>query len=129
MGALTRKTKDRQRATAREGRASGLDPSEVRAHEKWVAEAEEAGAMLKHATLGDGGLAPSLVLGIMRRDEYRCKRCSLRQDLEVHHKDGAKNLVGPKLRAKKHASTANNLVTLCGACHDAIHTEDRAAEE
>ena len=73
---------------------------------------------------GEGGLPPSLVLGVFRRDGWRCKRCGGSADLSLHHKGGI--FASTWLRAKGHASTPNNLVTMCNPCHDAIHDEARA---
>jgi hypothetical protein len=66
-----------------------------------------------------------MVLGVMRRDEYRCKRCGGREGLSLHHKGG---VVASKWLAKKgHSGDFNNVTTICGKCHDAIHQQARAA--
>ena len=81
-------------------------------------------AALKGTTLAKaekGGLRPSVVLGIMRRDGFRCKRCSNRADLEVHHKGGIP--MSPWLRKKGKSNAFNNMVTLCTKCHGEIHQE------
>ena len=90
-------------------------------------EAKQAGAKLKGD--GKGGLPPSLVLTVMRRDEYTCKIHGDRGEgdcggLEVHHKGG---IVESKwLSEKGHKNVPNNLVTLCAKAHDEIHNKARA---
>ena len=101
--------------------------SERRALENLRQEAKEAGASLQSD--GEGGLPSSLVLGVMRRDEYKCKRCGKRENLSVHHKGHLENPVSRWLKKKGKSNDENNIVTICGACHDAIHNEDRAEGE
>lgn len=106
-------------------RQDELPAPEAKALERVRDEAHAKGATL--LTGGKGGLAPSLVLGIMRRDGYRCKRCGGREGLSVHHKGG---IVASKwLSMKGHRMDFNNLTTICGPCHDAIHQEARAEGE
>lgn len=96
-------------------------PEEEKALETMRSEARAKGATL--ATGGEGGLSPSLVLGVMRRDKYTCKVCGEKQDIGVHHKGG---IVKSKWLSKMgHASTPENLVTICEHCHDNIHDEAR----
>lgn len=90
-------------------------------------EAHEAGSKL--ASGGRGGLPPSLVLGVMRRDKYTCKRCgelgtSDNGGITVHHIGGIDESVWAS--KKGHKNEPNNLVTLCTKCHDAIHAQARA---
>lgn len=85
-------------------------------------EAREQGAGLHSG--GEGGLPPSLVLGVFRRDQWRCKRCGGAGDLSIHHKGGV--FASKWLRSKGHAPTLNNLVTLCTRCHDTVHDDARA---
>lgn len=97
---------------------------------------EARGKKAKLATGGKGGLPPSLVLGVMRRDEFRCKSCggSGRGEgeggLSVHHK--SEHLEDPKAKARSRllgregkVNTPANLVTVCARCHDGIHEKDR----
>jgi 5-methylcytosine-specific restriction endonuclease McrA len=91
------------------------------------AEAREVGATL--LTGGRGGLPPSLVLGVFRRDKYRCKRCGTQQDLTVHHKGGLDNPVSAWLADKGKRNDFNNLVVACAKCHQAIHDEDKNVPE
>lgn len=84
-------------------------------------EAAHHGATLHSA--GRGGLPPVLALEVFRRDEWRCKRCGGMSDLALHHKGGI--FASTWLRSKGHAMMPNNLVVICGTCHDAIHDEAR----
>lgn len=90
-------------------------------------EAAAAGATL-HSN-GEGGLPSTLVLGVFRRDEWRCKACGKQSDLLVHHKGGIENPTSRWLLRKGKSNDANNIVTLCEKCHDGIHDEDRARGE
>ncbi len=85
-------------------------------------EAKKAGTHLLHG--GKGGLPPSLVLGVMRRDKYQCKSCGSRDNIEVHHKGG---IVESKWLSKKgHANEKDNIVTICDKCHNRIHEKAKA---
>lgn len=91
-------------------------------------EAKAGGATLHND--GRGGLPPSRVLGVMRRDEWRCKKCGGNQRLSLHHK--SEHMADPKARARSRllrregrVDAASNLATICQSCHDAIHQEDR----
>jgi len=91
-------------------------------------EAKKAHATL--TTAGRGGLSPSLVLHVMRRDEFRCKVCGSdghdKGGLQVHHKGG---IVESKwLSNKGHKNSPNNIVTICASCHDRIHDKARKEE-
>lgn len=97
---------------------------EAKALDRMQAEAIEAGASLHSA--GKGGLPASVVLGIFRRDGYRCKRCGAADDLTVHHK--ADILASDYLRRLHKVAgrtDPKNLVTLCHSCHDSLHEESR----
>lgn len=98
-----------------------LNPAEQAALDRVQQEAAAAGATL--LTGGKGGLPPSLVLGVMRRDRYRCKRCGGSEGLSMHHKGGV--LLSTWLKKKGHSMDMNNLATICGKCHDAIHEQAR----
>lgn len=86
-------------------------------------EARHAGATL--FTNGEGGLPPSLVLTVMRRDEYRCKKCGTQRNLIVHHKGGLQNPTSEWLEKKGKSNDTNNIVTLCEGCHNDIHVDDK----
>jgi 5-methylcytosine-specific restriction endonuclease McrA len=49
---------------------------------------------------------------ILRRDGWRCQCCGTMSDLEVHHKE---------FRSHSGADSEENLITLCTACHSAVH--------
>lgn len=92
-------------------------------------EARKARAIL--ASDGEGGLPPSLVLYVMRRDGYRCKLHGDRGEgenggLEVHHKGGVENPTSRWLKKAGHLNLPDNLVTLCHRAHDEVHDRDRA---
>jgi hypothetical protein len=104
-----------------------LSAQERSALRKLRAEARQHGAEL--AGGGKGGLPPSLVLGVMRRDEFRCKVHGDRGEgnnggLQVHHKGGI--VESHWLSEKGHSNDPNNIVTLCTRAHDAIHNKARA---
>jgi len=104
-----------------------LKPAEQKALDKLRQEAEERGSALSSG--GKGGLPPSLVLGVMRRDDYRCKSCgelgsSKNGGIGLHHKGG---IVASKWLSKKgHSNDPNNIVTICARCHDKEHQQARA---
>ena len=104
------------------GEEPKLSENEAKALAKIQAEAKENGATL--ATGGKGGLPPSLVLGVFRRDEWKCKKCQGKKMLSVHHKGGTPNLVSRALRSNKgHSNDPSNIVTVCEECHDDAHEE------
>lgn len=97
---------------------------ESKALERIEVEALEHGATLH--SQGRGGLPASVVLGILRRDEWHCHKCGSTQDLTIHHK--ADILASPYLRQLHKVAgrtDPKNLVTLCHTCHDQIHQEAR----
>jgi hypothetical protein len=96
-------------------------PGEERALKKLQQEAKANGATL--ATGGKGGLPPSLVLGVMRRDKFRCKSCGTKENLSLHHKGG---IVRSKwLSEMGHSNDPANIVTICPKCHDREHEQAR----
>lgn len=94
-------------------------------------EAKAAGTVLSSA--GRGGLSPSLVLHVFRRDHYKCKVCGGngvgKGGVQIHHKGNLENPVSKWLEGKGRSNDPNNLVTICKACHDNVHDDDRAREE
>lgn len=107
-----------------------LPPGEEHALEVMRREAKANGVHL--ASGGVGGLPPSFVLGIFRRDGWRCKVHGDRGEgecrgLTVHHKGGLVAPLTAWLRAKGKSRDRNNLVTVCTKGHDEIHDRDRAA--
>ena len=112
-------------------RKDKLSAQEHGALNKIRKEAKRAGSFLTSG--GKGGLDPSLVLGVMRRDKFTCKTCGEKGDEEknggigVHHKGG---IASSKWLSKKgHSNDPNNLVTICNRCHDKEHEEARANGE
>lgn len=126
--ALLNAERARRRVERPERQALPLQERKALSHLR--VEAKAAGAPL--TTNGKGGLPPSLVLGVMRRDQYTCKRCGTRGEnsggLGVHHKGGLDNPVSAWLAGKAKRNDFNNLVTICRNCHDGVHDEDRARE-
>ena len=49
---------------------------------------------------------------ILRRDGWRCQSCGAMSNLEVHHKE---------FRSHSGDDLEQNLITLCAACHAAVH--------
>lgn len=119
MGELAKRFVQTRRKPERE--EDDLSPNEQRALDKLRSEAEAKGATL--ATDGKGGLPPSLVLGVMRRDKFTCKKCGKKKDIAVHHKGGV--VKSKWLDRKGHSNDPNNIVTICESCHDDIHEEAR----
>jgi 5-methylcytosine-specific restriction endonuclease McrA len=54
----------------------------------------------------------SLRYQVLRRDGWRCQFCGSMRGLEVHHKD---------FRSHSGEDSQENLITLCNACHAAVH--------
>jgi hypothetical protein len=100
------------------------DGGEGRALERLRAEAAAAGATL--AKEGKGGLPASTALGVFRRDEYRCKKCGLRENLELHHKGDLKHPPSLRLARMSVGLDPKTITVVCARCHDAIHRADEA---
>jgi 5-methylcytosine-specific restriction endonuclease McrA len=49
---------------------------------------------------------------ILRRDGWRCQSCGTMSNLEVHHME---------FRSHSGKDSEENLITLCTACHTAVH--------
>ena len=49
---------------------------------------------------------------LLRRDNWRCQACGTMSNLEVHHKE---------FRSQSGEDEAENLITLCSACHASLH--------
>jgi len=49
---------------------------------------------------------------VLRRDGWRCQSCGTMSNLEVHHKE---------FRSQFGDDSEQNLITLCSACHAAVH--------
>jgi hypothetical protein len=127
MGAASRNWLAKLKA-AEPKRRRELSVEERLALRRLRTEAHNHGARLR--TKGRGGLAPSLVLAVMRRDDYTCKVHGDHGEgdfggLELHHKGGV--VESEWLSRKGHKNEPNNLVTLCRRAHDEIHARARAA--
>jgi 5-methylcytosine-specific restriction endonuclease McrA len=110
-----------QRAMAQTPRI-GLESEEKKALTTLRKEAKRHKATLHRE--GQGGLPPSVALGVFRRDEFRCKACGTRQRLYIHHKGGIP--LSPRLSRLGHSDAMNNLVVLCARCHDRLHEQAKA---
>jgi 5-methylcytosine-specific restriction endonuclease McrA len=49
---------------------------------------------------------------VLRRDSWRCQSCGAMSNLEVHHQE---------FRSHSGDDSEQNLITLCTACHAAVH--------
>ncbi len=119
---VARYIKARKAADSKKKREVNNSPQERRALDLLRKEADKYGVELEND--GEGGLPSSLVLKVMRRDKYKCKRHGGRdKPITVHHKGG---IVESKwLDTKGHTNDPNNIVTLCVDCHDDIHNKAR----
>lgn len=52
---------------------------------------------------------------VLERDGYKCRHCSVRSGLHIHH------II---FRSAQGPDEVWNLVTVCNQCHDAIHRGD-----
>jgi len=109
-----------------------LNPKETKVLRTMQTEAKKAGATL--ASDGKGGLPPSLVLGVFRRDKWECKKCGGKKNLSLHHK--VFHMEDPRQKAKAalvqkqgRRNDPEQLATICEDCHNKIHEEDREENE
>lgn len=133
MGGAAKKLMQSKKPREPDGRQSDrpqeeqLRPDEANALKKIRREAAAVGSFLTSG--GKGGLDPSLVLNVMRRDEYRCKSCGEigdeeeNQGIGVHHIGGI--VTSQRTSRLGHQNKPSNLVTICGKCHDHEHNEAR----
>lgn len=110
----------------KKGERREYSPEERLALHRLRHEAKKAGAKLKGN--GKGGLPPSLVLTVFRRDEFTCKVHGDHGEdenggLTLHHKGGI--VESDWLSKKGHKNDKNNLVTLCNRAHDEMHNAAR----
>ena len=54
----------------------------------------------------------SLRQQILRRAGWRCQSCGTMSNLDVHHRE---------FRSHSGSDSAENLITLCAACHARVH--------
>jgi hypothetical protein len=104
-------------------------------------EAKAAGATLKSD--GEGGLRPSLALGVFRKGGWKCSNedCPTpKKDLDLDHVSGhAKEIAAdPRARKRKdlkraiklgHVSKIDALHVLCKRCHDVCHQREREIDD
>ena len=100
-------------------------------------EAKAAGATLKSD--GEGGLRPSLALGVFRKGKWRCdnENCPTpKKDLDLDHLSGHGKEIASDPHARKrrdlrkgvkmgHVNKLAALHILCAACHDLAHSRER----
>jgi 5-methylcytosine-specific restriction endonuclease McrA len=60
----------------------------------------------------DPALYEKLREQVLRRDSWRCQDCGVMSNLEIHHK---------QFRSHGGRDCEENLITLCPACHAAVH--------
>jgi hypothetical protein len=104
-------------------------------------EAKAAGATLK--SNGEGGLRPSLCLGIFRKGKWRCSNedCPApKKEITLDHISGHPKEIAsdPGARGRKdlkrgialgHVNKAAALHVLCAACHDRVHDRERQIDK
>jgi len=113
----------------RERKSESMPVEERNALRKTREEAKAAGATL--ATDGEGGIPASQALGVFRRCEWKCMRCSGQKNLSLHHKAHLDN-PSKKMRRlgrRVEKDDPRGLVAICEDCHDSIHNADRANVE
>jgi 5-methylcytosine-specific restriction endonuclease McrA len=139
--AYARGKQDQQNGRPSQPPKPKLSGEEKRALKKLRREARQAGATLE--SNGEGGLPPSLVLGRMRRDGYRCSNedCpNPKKDLTVDHISGHPKEIHADPKARKradlrrgiaagHVSTMDAIHTICARCHDQVHTRERQIDD
>jgi len=130
-----------QKKPAKHEEPKKLSAQERLALRKLRREAKAAGATLE--TNGEGGLPPSLVLGRMRRDRFRCQNDECpnpKKDLTVDHISGHPKEIAadPGARSRRdlkrgvaagHVNTMEAIHTICATCHDAVHDREREIDK
>ena len=118
-----------------------LNAQERLALKKLRKEAKAAGATLE--SNGEGGLAPSLALGVFRKGRWRCSNteCPAPKKLitldhisghprEIAADRGARNRNDLKLGIKMgHVNKLDAMHVLCAACHDEVHAREREIQD
>ena len=133
--------KSKQKPKPQDPPKKKLSGQERNALKKLRREAKAAGATLE--TNGEGGLPPSLVLGRMRRDKWRCtnEHCpNPKKNLTVDHISGHPKEIAqdPEARGRKdlkrgialgHVDNIDAIHTICARCHDAVHDREREIDK
>lgn len=139
--ASVRYAQTQQKPQQPQGKPKERNAAERAALKKLRREAKQAGATL--ASNGEGGLSPSLVLGRMRRDRYRCQNENCpdpKKNLTVDHISGHPKEIAadPEARVRKdlklgiklgHVSKIDAIHTICTTCHDAVHDREREIDK
>jgi hypothetical protein len=100
-------------------------------------EAKAAGATLQNN--GEGGLRPSLVLGVFRKGGWACSNVdcpSPKRNITIDHISGHPEEIAADKGARNrkdlkkgialgHVSKLDALHVLCAVCHDAVHERER----
>jgi 5-methylcytosine-specific restriction endonuclease McrA len=129
MGDALAKLASAENRRSDRARRDSLNANERAALRSIRREARRAGSYLSSG--GKGGLPPSLVLGVLRRDRFQCKVCGelgnkdTNGGIGVHHKGGIPE--SKWLAHKGHSNDPNNIVSICANCHDNVH--EKAREE
>jgi 5-methylcytosine-specific restriction endonuclease McrA len=133
--------KAKQKPDQHHGDKPKLSPQEQLALKKIRREAKAAGATLKSD--GEGGLRPSLALGVFRRDKWRCSNedCPTpKKMLDLDHVSGHAEEIeqDPKARNRKdlkkgiklgHVNKIDALHVLCAQCHNRVHEREREIDD
>jgi 5-methylcytosine-specific restriction endonuclease McrA len=56
---------------------------------------------------------------VLYRDGWRCQSCGAMSNLEIHHR---------KFRSHSGSDSEENLITLCAACHAAVHGQEHNSQ-
>lgn len=132
MGKNLAKVMEQKRKSDRP-KGDRLSPAEANALKKIKREGAAAGSFLTSG--GKGGLPPSLVLHVMRRDKFTCKVCGELGSKEnggigVHHK--FQHITAPRERLKGilanregRRNDPEQMTTICAKDHDKVHQRDR----
>ena len=103
-------------------------------------EAKAAGATLDNN--GEGGLAPSLALGVFRKGRWRCSNTECpapKKNITLDHISGHPEEIAADRGARNrkdlkrgiamgHVNKLDAMHVLCAACHDSVHDRERAID-
>ena len=117
-----------------------LNAQERLALKKMRREAKAAGATLDNN--GEGGLAPSLALGVFRKGRWRCSNTECpapKKNITLDHISGHPEEIAADRGARHrkdlkrgiamgHVNKLDAMHVLCAACHDSVHDRERAID-